>query len=267
MGNGINRVFRGAKPVVYTLYILGNGILTAYAAAMSVRAFPETGIYPWLPLALLAVGTWVGNKGGGATARFGGTLGFFVLVPLVVVLIFGAQAVELDNLQLELDVSSIYPLLGVGLLPLAGLWFSRQEKRGGRGWIFALMAVAVACSVVVTGTLGVDLAQSVAEPFYKMTKSISIFGVMERFEGLVAAVLLLGFGCLLAYLSAIGGKMWECAWNKGATVVPNLVVALCFFWWLEELPEWLPLVLVGVLWVVLPVFAYLVYGSMAKKGK
>lgn len=241
--------------LVFGAYGLTTGVLTAYAAAMSIRAYPQEGMFPWLPLALLAVSTWVASKGTAAVARFAGILAALTLPLLAVVLAFGATEIQAKNLSPTLYIDGGGAALAVGLLPMAGIWFRKGEKKVGSAWILAPIVASVTISLVTIGTLGTALAQSADEPFYMATKSISLFGVMERFEGLVAAVLLLGFGCLLAYLGAIGGEIWR-AWmpevSEKVAPLPNLVVALVAIWWVGRLEDWVPGALVLVFWAVLP---------------
>lgn len=255
LAEGVRQCCGAWSGLVFGAYGLATGMLTAYAAAMSIRAYPEEGMFPWLPLALLVISAWVASKGSAAVARFAGILAALTLPLLAVVLAFGATEVKVKNLSPTLYIEGGWAALAVGLLPMAGIWFRKSEKKVGTAWILAPIVASVAISLVTIGTLGTALAQSVDEPFYMATKSITLFVVMERFEGLVAAVLLLGFGCLLAYLGAIGGEIWK-AWmpevSEKLAPLPNLVVALVTIWWVGRLEDWVPGVLVLVFWAVLP---------------
>ena len=64
----------------------------------------------------------------------------------------------------------------------------------------------MALSLVCTGALSLPLAKQSANPFWLMSRSISVLGVMERFEALISALLALGFCCLLALLLLAGRK-------------------------------------------------------------
>ncbi|MFI3312748.1 MAG: hypothetical protein R3Y62_02575 [Eubacteriales bacterium] len=252
---GIVASLQVGRSWVYGGYLLTTGLLTAYAASMALRAFPQAGLFPWLPLSMLAICGWIGGTGGAAVGRFAGILACFVLPALGVVLAFGAMEVSIAYLRPTLYMGDGAGVLAVSLLPAAGLWLRREGRSAGVGWTATAVALTVAISAVTVGTLGAGLAGAVDEPFYMMTKSISLFGVMERFEGLVAALLLLSFGCLVAYLSAIGGEIWR-AWvptvEKKLAPLPNMTVAVACIWLLHRLPDWLPGVLMAVFWVVLP---------------
>lgn len=255
LGEAVAKLPRPVAWAVYGLYAVATGILTAYGAAMAVRAYPAEGVFRWLPLCLLALASWIGAKGQGAVARFGGVLACFLLPALALVLAFGMGAVEAKNLAPTLYIEEAWGALAVGLVPLAGIWFEKSGKQREKRWIFTPVVASVWISIVTMGALGASLAQSVTEPFYLMTKGISLFGVMERFEGLVAAVLLLSFGCLLAYLSAVGGRIWM-DWMPGVakklSTLPNLTVAFVAIWWLQRLPDWLPVALIFLFWGLLP---------------
>ena len=59
-------------------------------------------------------------------------------------------------------------------------------------------------SVIMDGVLGGTVASNVSNTFYEFSKSVTLFGVAERFEALVACVLTGGWFALFAMiLSAI----------------------------------------------------------------
>lgn len=231
----------------------------ARAAEMSGAAFPNDRAFPLIPVVLLILAACVAGKSAAATARFGGLLFLFVAALLGATLIFGARDVEPRNLFPSGEpADATGPLCA--LLAAAAALFLRDEMDGGKSrwgrWYLLILALAAALSLVCAGALGLPLAERTQNPFWLVSRSISVLGVMERFEALTSALLSLGFCCLLALLL--------CAARKAAqTALPSLPVpaavwgsaALCAggLWFAGRIPDWAWLGGNLIFWVLLPV--------------
>lgn len=194
------------------LYWLWLVLAAARAGRMAELAFPGDRAFPLIPVVLLAVAALTAGKSTASVCRFGGVLYLFVGALLVFTLVFGASDVELQNLRPAGQPSELLGPLGVLLLPAVGL-FLLDRMDGSRGrcgrWYLLAAGLAAAVSLVCTGALSLPLAKQSANPFWLMSRSISVLGVMERFEALISALLSLGFCCLLALLLLAGRKAFR----------------------------------------------------------
>lgn len=200
--------------VLAGLYWLWLALAAARAGRMAELAFPGDRAFPLIPLVLLLVAALTASKSTASVCRFGGVLYLFVTALLVFTLAFGTADVELQNLRLPGEPSELLGPLGVLLLPAVGLFLlDRMDGSQGRcgRWYLLTVGLAVTLSLVCTGALSLPLAKRSANPFWLMSRSISVLGVMERFEALISALLSLGFCCLLALLLLAGRKALRCA--------------------------------------------------------
>ncbi len=240
--------------IIAWIALLGNVVLLSYASAMSLRAFPMEGAFPLYPVTLLILATWISAKGKDTVGRFGGALCIFVVVPLAIVLAFGA--VELNGVTVvpTIYIDSILPLASLALVGGSSLWLRRTGKGSPWPWLLGILGFGFAVALVTVGDLGLEQAKTVEEPFYAMTKSISLFGVMERMEVLVASVLLLGFGVFLSYLALVGREIATVAAGKSLGVA-QCAMAILLLGLLPTLPSWFLLVTITICWGVIPVIA------------
>lgn len=222
-----------AGRVLAGLYWVWLALGAARAGRMAELAFPGGQGFPLIPLVLLVVAALTAAKSTASVCRFGGVLYLFVAALLVFTLAFGAANVEIQNLRPVGEPSELAGPLSVWLLPVVGLFLldrmDGSRRKWGR-WYLLAAGLAVALSLVCTGALSLPLAKQAANPFWMMSRSISVLGVMERFEALISALLSLGFCCLIALLLAAGrkamrrarpelGEKAEMWWTFGASVV------------------------------------------------
>ena len=74
----------------------------------------------------------------------------------------------------------------------------------GKGWCFISALCPAVLALLVSGTLSPQLAQRESLAFFTLSRSIRLFGVVERFEALVAAGLCIGlFGVMSALLAGV----------------------------------------------------------------
>ena len=236
----------------------------ALAASMAVTAFPQDNAFPLIPLVLLILAAVAASEGSAAACRFGATLFLAVAPLLALVLAFGAFGVEWDHLAPAGEPLDAVAPLAVLLLP--GAAFYVRDGLTGRGtpwkrWFLLAAALAVAVSVVCVGFLGLPLAEASANAFWYMSRSISVLGVMERFEAVISAFLAISFCTLLAFLLTAGQKALSCAAEKATPKAAVWVTAAAAgggLWVVPKVPEWVWIVGNLLFWGVLPTVTLLV---------
>lgn len=233
-------------------------LAAALAASMAVTAFPRDNAFPAIPLVLLALGTLPAAKGPAAACRFGATL-FLAVAPMIaLVLVFGAADVRLAHLSPGGAAGDAAAPMAVLLLPAAG--FFLRDRLGGRGtpwirWFLLAGLLAAAVSVVCVGALGGTLAKTASNAFWYMSQSISVFGVMERFEAVISALLAISFCCLLAFLVSAGQKALCCAApaaGEGVAAWGTAALAAVLLRVVPLLPDWVWFVGNLLFWGLLP---------------
>ena len=174
--------------------------LAGCLANRSSLSFPQTADAPLAGLALLAVSAWAAGKGIRAVVRCSAVL--FVLLALLygVVLLGSAPRVQLRWLAPAGDIRQTALFFGVLLLPTVCLYFAPQENNTSPAlWLLACGALALAASVVTAGCLSPRIAAEEMS-FYQLAQSVSLFGMVERFEALISAAFLFGAFCLTGLL-------------------------------------------------------------------
>lgn len=219
-------------------------LLAALTASMAVTAFPADNAFPLIPLVLLCLAAVASSQGAAATCRFGATL-FLAVVPMIsLVLAFGATDVQLRALKPQGNPMESLGPLTVLLVPAAAFYLRdglTQRKTAWMRWYLLTAGAGVAVSLVCVGALGLPLAQASSNAFWLMSRSISVLGVMERFEVVISSLLSISFCCLLAFLLAAARRALTCA-APGVpahkTVWASAALAAAFLWLIPSVPNW-----------------------------
>lgn len=234
------RAGKGAALLSWGWLVLGTGL----AASMAVTAFPREQAFPLIPLVLLLLAAVPAAKGPAAACRFGATLFLAVAPMMLLVLLFGLSDVQMSNLSPAGRTADAVVPMSALLVP--GAAFFLRDRLVSRPtpwfrWLLLAAALAAAVSVVCVGGLGLPLAQASTNAFWLMSRSISVLGVMERFESVVAAFMAVSFCCLCTFLLSAGqralcgaaGKCTEpvAAWTTAAAAAAAL-------WVVPRLPAW-----------------------------
>ena len=233
-------------------------LLAGMGCCMAAAAFPQDRAFPLIPLVLLLIAARVSAKGAAAVCRFGGVLCLAVVSLLLAVLAFGGRDLRWENLRPAGNWQDLAGPLAVLLLPAAGLMLRDRLSTRGVAWSrwFLLAAgLGTAVSVVTVGALGLPLARAAAHPFWLMSRSVSILGVMERFEAVVSALLSLSFCCLLALLTTLGRKALQGALpavKDGPAVWLTTAAGGGVMWLIPLLPAWVWPLGSLLFWGVLP---------------
>lgn len=189
------RILRAAGAVLWLA-------LTAWAGRLTASAFPETAHSAAAAALVTGLAALAAGRGTAALGRCAGVLVWITAALFGVVLAYGLTQVKLAWLK---PSGSWRDLRAAGalLLPAAALPLRNRVKEGeGRGFgaVFGISAAAAAAASAVTGgALSPSLAR---EPmaFLTLARSVSILGVIQRFEALISAALLMSGFCLCALL-------------------------------------------------------------------
>ena len=108
--------------------------------------------------------------------------------------------------------------------------------------------------MVTVGVLSASVASSIWDPFYEMSRSLSLLGVAKRFEAVVSAGMTVGWFALISLLLTVSGKYFEkIVEGKGrlgiwVCGVVSVIWLLCGL----HIPAWMLLSVGTVFWVVTP---------------
>ena len=103
--------------------------------------------------------------------------------------------------------------------------FFPKERKTLRWTGLILGAAAVAGALLIYGTMGTEVAKTAPNSFYEFSKGVTLLGVAERFESLVACALT---GGLFAFLVLILSAIHHLA-EKNFTRVAKWSVWICAF--------------------------------------
>lgn len=166
------------------------------AAKGAAALFPDAGNGWYVPAVTLALGWLLARRKREAVGACCTVVGFFVLAAVGVVVIFAVPGLRLSWLAPEFDWRGVLLAFALG----SGGFVVPQASGGkpGRGWGVCAYVVPVLLSAVTAAALSPRLAAMQPSAFYTLSRSISVFGVVERFEALIAACLSLGIFCACA---------------------------------------------------------------------
>ena len=188
------------------------GVFTLLAAAQTARragiAFPD-GTAELAGGVIVLLGTLAGEKDAKQAAKVCGVL-FLVLAGLYTIIILAAA----KNVQLrwmepwggaQQTLEVVPPLL-----VLTCLRFLPGRKAAVKsGWLGLLAVCPAAFAALTAGCLSPRLTQQLTFPFYTVSQSLSVLGVMERLEPIVSAALFMGFFALESLLLEAGREQIE----------------------------------------------------------
>lgn len=209
--------------------------------------WPVNQNYHALPILLLALAAYASAGGAERAARAGAAMRWFLLLLIGAVLLSGIGEVDLENLAPSWDIQTAH-LVTVMLLPAMGISLSNTKQKT------AILLFAVLVSAVTVGVLSMTLISQMEAPFYEMSRSLTLLGIGQRFESLVAAGVTLGYYVLLSYLVTVTANAWEMGKRHNRSVwITAVFVALVFLSGMRLNSRILALGTIGV-WVVLPIF-------------
>ncbi len=167
------------------------------------------GLFPlshgaWIVPAVLALlAALAAAKGSDVAPRMAAVLWPFLLALVAVVALFAAPDIEPERLASFGSSGETAAALALVLLP------GMRPMRRGRAKMPAFLLLAVVLTalppLLCFGTLGRAQTAALPFPLYASAQSISVFGVMERFEVLLSAALTASGFCALSF--ALGAAL------------------------------------------------------------
>lgn len=255
---GLERLTEGAPScrwigAVQWLWML---LLMSEFLHWSMLCWPQHKSYCTVPLVLLALAAWSSCRGTEKAAAVGGAVYWFLVILLGTVLFSAVREVRAENLKPEWGMQTAH-LITVLLIPAMGLG-------AGTGKRLQLTAYTLLVSVITVGVLSLEMVRRVEAPFYEMSRGISLLGMGQRFESLVAAAMTLGYFVLISYLLTVTANAWEMGKRQGRSIwISALFTALVFLSGMRLNSRLLAL---GTMlaWVLLPMLEKIV--KILKKG-
>ncbi len=179
---------------------VGSVLIVCGALLAAEAAFPEEGTFPFVSLGMLYLFYRTVTGRAGAGVRAGNVLGLALCGLMGVLLVFGFTDIAWEETLPE-GFSWKNSMVA---LALAGPWWcSREQRDHDWGWFIAGAGGAVALSLMVRGLLGMELTGQMPLPLFHAVETIKIMGSLQHFSALLAAAVLMGVYCLMAWTGEI----------------------------------------------------------------
>ncbi len=232
-------------------------VVASLVLQMAANAWPHSGANGFVPVTLLALSVIGAGKGAKAAARVGVMLMWILLLLFVAMIAGGVGNVRAERIALWSGPSAGYTYL-VALLPGVACLLPRWEGKCKCLWLLPVFAAVM--SVLVIGTLSAPVARSQTNPLYEYGKSLSLLGVVERYEAFVSVALTLSYYAMLSFLMSavnhlgnrlLGADKTMLAVAAGAILLMNVPLESAY-----------PLAVGAlVLWYIIPVIMHKTCGA------
>ena len=197
----------GVGKTLLVLLMLWNFLALGMTSRYLCGAYPGADGFPLTGALLLLLAAYAANKGVSAVARVS-AICFFFLIALYI-LVLGFSAPQLRPQWLAPQTKPAWTLLPAVFSPVCALFLTGHCSARAKPalWLLGGTALAFLVAFIAAGCLSPEVAGK--EPFavYTVTKSLSLFGAMERFEALVSAALTAGGFCLLGLLCLTNAEL------------------------------------------------------------
>lgn len=235
-------------------------------AGMSAGCWPTGNSYPTVPLILLILAAFSALDGANRASRVGGVLFWFLALLYAVVLAAGAKELNISWLAPSMEPPSVL-LVTVLLIPAVASFLPKEKGKASALALVILGIFATVISLLTEGTMSQSVVTSQEEPFYTFSKSLSLFGVVERFESLVSVALTLSYFALLSFLLSTAGHLADgirFGWGRGGVICCGGIAAAVMLF-CPELPGVLLALLSVFFWGLLPLLT--LCAARRKKSK
>lgn len=189
-------------PLIFIYIVVFVGQLLSSAA----QSWPK-GDATAVPLILLLVAAWSAQKGPSAAARTGAVLFWAVLILYLAVFAAGLGDITCSWLLPRWELPDGYGLAVLLVPSFAVCLLGTGRKSVARLSLPVLFPVVGA--LITAGALSPEVASSLGNPFYEMTRSISLLGVARRFEALISAAMTVGWFALMSMLLTVCGVLTQ----------------------------------------------------------
>ena len=245
--------------------LLWNFLALGMTARYLCGAYPDAGGFPLTGALLLLLAAYAANKGVSAVARVS-AICFFFLIALYA-LVLGFAAPQLRPQWLAPQTKPAWTILPAVFSPACVLFLTGHCTERGKpaGWLLGGVALAFLAALVAAGCLSPEVAG--AEPFavYTVTKGLSLFGAMERFEALVSAALTAGGFTLLGLLCLTNAELVRTLWPRAekCSGVANFLLGFAGIFASGVLNAGISAAASAIFWGILPIGIL----SLAKRKK
>ena len=183
-------------------------LVIAEFANWSVDAWPTGTDFPVVPLTLLALAVFSALHGASVASRVPSVLFWLLAILYSIVLAAGSKNIKAEWLTPSWKLPEEGLLLTL-LLPSAVTLLPLEKGRA----VYLLFPVTLlfltGAALWTVGTISPNVANAVSWPFYEASKSLSLLGVVERFESLVSVAMTLGYFSLYSLLLSAAGSVGE----------------------------------------------------------
>lgn len=206
--------------------------------------WPESTNYHAAPLIVLALAAYTVKKNGQHASAIAGVLFWILIVMLGAVLLSGIKQIKPINLKPVWKMQTAYYVV-VLLIPVMISEISAKWKLPASGAVVAM---------ITGGVMSLDLMEKMNAPFYEMSKTLTLFGIGQRYESLVASGMTMGYYVLMTLLLQISVDAWGQEKHKNTGLWISTVFAGMVF--LSGMRMNSRLLAGGTLciWVIFPVF-------------
>ena len=241
----------GWYSAVQTLWI---AVVSGVVAQWSVQCWPTAHGFPMVGVTLLVLAVFTAWDGAERASRCTGVL--FWLLALLYAVILAAGTQNLKMRYMAPTIQSVAPLIVMLLLIPATASFLPCEKRAS---VVPLTVIALFGTVVAlwtVGTLSPNVTTRLPDPFYTFTRSLSLFGVAERFESLASVALTMGYFSLLTLMLCCVYHLTDSVFPEkgktGVTAAAGLTLVIMISG--AKVPELILSLGSVLLWILLPIF-------------
>lgn len=245
--------------LVWNLFALGT------AARYLCKVYPDSRAFPLVGALLLLLAVCAAGKGVSAVARAAAVCFFFFVA--LYALLFGFSLPQMRTAWLRPTLHPAWQLLPAALAPVCSLTLTGHCRTRGRisGWLLGGVGLAVLTALVTAGCVSPEVAGEEPFAFYTMSKSISLFGAMERFEAIVSAGLTAGGFCLLALMCLANAEIVKTLRQGTGKAVPagNFLLGGAAIFLGSGIPAAVMAAGSAIFWGVLP-FGILLLGNRKK---
>ena len=234
--------YAGTPRALRALRALWLTVPLCVGAKAAQALFPDVAGSLYVPAAVLALAWLLARQSRGGLLACCAVVGFFVLGAVGIVSVFSLPKLSLRWLRPAPTFDGFLCALAVGS---GGMLLAECGERPGPGWRWSALLAPAILSALAGGCLSRPLAARQTSAFYTLSRGVSLFGVAERFEALIAACLTLGLCSACALILRAARELLKS--DRAALLIPA-ALALCFV----TIPgSWIAAGTV-LLWVVFP---------------